>query len=622
MRGRVALPLAATAMALASLAVWTRGWGWPWHGRGGTHNRPGRGTEVIYESNNADAPVAMSEDDLRAFASTGRGGFAYKLNQVANFTRACLSSHDGIIIPLSPSHGQYTGASDRGHDHDGGNRGGGAFKDDGWLRQAQGMPSVLLPRVMEFEDFVQLRNVKHVRGAAAAVNCFRCDLSCRNPAHHLMGYSDLFLGGLLHSVPRLTSLVFHQCPHRRLYDLGALYWEFVAKRLTQTGRWRGEARTNMVTIGDGWRSPMDLPAGQEDVVCFDELYAMPWTPGNYLTQAADRAVWQRYVGDFVVASANASGSRGDHDVDALRGESAQGAHSGAGDGTSAVANAREHARRATWSRGFSGGRGGHDAPSSKSVSPPEPVASAHGTRLPPLRYKLHERLRGGVRIPLNCSHACTDGLRIGVWHRTEGHPRHIANRDAVVALLSGYTRVQVKIYSLNSETPAAEQLADFDAFDVMVTTHGSHMGNMVFTAADAVVVELMSAVADASLCSNGQMWTKGWLVSAGHAPADASGDVHEPARRHMAECQRRQRRRQAGVGLGVGADAGVADEPLAHGCTGAQFKNLGVQANLTRLKEDVEMVIAVRCGCQAGKAFEEFGCPSVGDWGGWRAATV
>ena len=30
-------------------------------------------------------------------------------------------------------------------------------------------------------------------------------------------------------------------------------------------------------------------------------------------------------------------------------------------------------------------------------------------------------------------------------------------------------------------TPAEEQLAKFNAFDVMVTTHGSHMGNMVFT---------------------------------------------------------------------------------------------------------------------------------------------
>ena len=202
--------LAAAAVALGSLATWMTWMTW-------NRSSTGRGTEVIYESNNADHPVVMSPADLRAFASTGRGGFAYELNQVANFTRACLSSHDGIIIPLSPN--QQTGAGD----HGGGDRGAGVFKEDGWLRLARGMPTVLLPRVMEFEDFVKLRNVKHVRGAAAAVNCFRCDLSCRNPAHHLMGYTDLFLGGLLRTVPRLASLVFHQCPHRRSYDLAALY---------------------------------------------------------------------------------------------------------------------------------------------------------------------------------------------------------------------------------------------------------------------------------------------------------------------------------------------------------------------------------------------------------------
>ena len=49
------------------------------------------------------------------------------------------------------------------------------------------------------------------------------------------------------------------------------------------------------------------------------------------------------------------------------------------------------------------------------------------------------------------------------------------------------------VYRLNSKTPAVEQLQRFLAFDVMITPHGSHMTNMVFSNRDAVVVEVRAA---------------------------------------------------------------------------------------------------------------------------------
>ena len=485
-----------------------------------------RAHRTVYEENSPRAPIQkMTEQDLQTFHSNVRID-RFLPNKPVKMSNVCLSPRDGWILPLPP-----------GSDPANNPVGLAALFDPDTLQHKQAMKWLSgpdIPRAMKHADFVRLKNVRHVPGESAAVNCYRCDEGTSNPAHYLMGYTRLFEGSLLRKVPKLTTLVFHQCMPRRLFALGALYWKYVARRLTEAGRWYGEDATNLITIGanldGGWSAgPSKMTQPGDDVTCFESLHADLWHTGSYLLDEEDRRVWHSY-------------SR----------EASEGAHL---HGSVPV----------VWD-----------------TSPATAITAPHILPPAPLNYTVHKRLRDGSLAPLECSHACTDNLRIGVWHRTEGnHMRRFTNEDDVVAMLQNYTRLPVKLYSLNSRTPAEEQMVKFAEFDLMVTTHGSQMTNMVFSKENATVVEVMAVPFDQSICSNAVAWSKVWIQSHGHTPATNG----QPNHRLVSVIYN--------ITHGLVSSASASENGLEY----EGYKNTDLIVDLERLKEDVELAIAKRCDC-------------------------
>ena len=135
--------------------------------------------------------------------------------QPISLKNVCVSSRDGILIPAHPSI-PVGGAGPQ-------------FDGNGWFAGLDDTQAstTFKPRVLDWANFSKHPHVRYIAGRSAYVNCFRCQYNCRNPAHFLMGYSQLFQGILLKDIPgKLSTLVFHQCPPRHLFELGSLYWMY------------------------------------------------------------------------------------------------------------------------------------------------------------------------------------------------------------------------------------------------------------------------------------------------------------------------------------------------------------------------------------------------------------
>lgn len=53
--------------------------------------------------------------------------------------------------------------------------------------------------------------------------------------------------------------------------------------------------------------------------------------------------------------------------------------------------------------------------------------------------------------------------------------------DSSVALAQEYTTVPVEIITVNGTTSFLDQIRIFNSFDVLITPHGSHLANGLFT---------------------------------------------------------------------------------------------------------------------------------------------
>ena len=272
---------------------------------------------------------------------------------------------------------------------------------------------------------------------------------------------------------------------------------------------------------------------EEAITCFESLHALPWHIGSYAGEIDDHKIWKGYSTDVLQQTMSVGGIH----------------------------------------------------------IPPWPVANVTSARPPQV---LKEVLADGTPVALACNRTCADNLRIGVWDRTEAHhPRHIVNLKEVVDMLAGYTSNQVLVYSLNSKTPAVEQLQRFLAFDIMVTPHGSHMTNMVFSNKDAVVVEVMCIHADNSLCFNGGKWTRGWIQSLDHLPVkEGEMKADRVAVQEMHQCKHN----------------------TTFDCPRERFKNSNILVDLERLRMDFELAIGLRCNCRSSTQPLQGCSPKYGEW--------
>mmetsp|Transcript_649 Transcript_649/g.1075 ORF Transcript_649/g.1075 Transcript_649/m.1075 type:complete len:518 (+) Transcript_649:67-1620(+) len=129
----------------------------------------------------------------------------------------------------------------------------------------------------------------------------------------------------------------------------------------------------------------------------------------------------------------------------------------------------------------------------------------------------------------NATPSCRRNLQIAVWRRTEGTAlRLLTNLDEVERLVAKYTDQPVSIVTVSSKTSPEEQAAVFRSFDILITPHGSHLTNMIFSPRNATVyIEVAAVYFDRSPEINGRAFAKDWISSFGHLPFSKDPELLE-----------------------------------------------------------------------------------------------
>jgi len=94
------------------------------------------------------------------------------------------------------------------------------------------------------------------------------------------------------------------------------------------------------------------------------------------------------------------------------------------------------------------------------------------------------------------------------------------NIDEVVATLQQFTSVPVEIFTVNATTSIAEQIRLFNLFDILITPHGSHLANGIFTMrpGSKAIVEVAPFAFDRVFYSNFNLHLElgVYMMSTGH----------------------------------------------------------------------------------------------------------
>ena len=99
--------------------------------------------------------------------------------------------------------------------------------------------------------------------------------------------------------------------------------------------------------------------------------------------------------------------------------------------------------------------------------------------------------------------------------------RKFLNLAAVVSMIQEFTTVPVEIITANETTTLAEQIKSFNSFDVLITSHGSHLTNGMFLTNPhaKAIIEVVASKFDAVFFSNYNyaIGLADYIFSTGHA---------------------------------------------------------------------------------------------------------
>lgn len=122
------------------------------------------------------------------------------------------------------------------------------------------------------------------------------------------------------------------------------------------------------------------------------------------------------------------------------------------------------------------------------------------------------------------SYCLSDGksaARIKIFQRSATNSlRKFININEVVRLAQDYTTERVEIVSVNASTSIAEQIRFFNEFDLLITPHGSHLANGIFTVRpqNKAVIEIVPYAFDKVFYSNyiPALGFAHYIISTGH----------------------------------------------------------------------------------------------------------
>jgi hypothetical protein len=111
--------------------------------------------------------------------------------------------------------------------------------------------------------------------------------------------------------------------------------------------------------------------------------------------------------------------------------------------------------------------------------------------------------------------------RIKIFQRTATVMlRRFINLKDVINLAQSYTTYPVEVITVNESTTVQEQIRIFNTFDVLITAHGSHLANGLFTMfpETKAVIEIVPFAFDSVFYGNYNHWLgfAEYLISTGH----------------------------------------------------------------------------------------------------------
>lgn len=114
---------------------------------------------------------------------------------------------------------------------------------------------------------------------------------------------------------------------------------------------------------------------------------------------------------------------------------------------------------------------------------------------------------------------CQRNLRIAMWERTQGTSlRLLTNVDDIRALVAEFTDQPLLLLDTTPQQGLLEQIEIFRSFDILITSHGSHMTNMAFGTGNEVIIEVASIFFDLGPKLNGEAFVRKFISSFGHMP--------------------------------------------------------------------------------------------------------
>ena len=180
-----------------------------------------------------------------------------------------------------------------------------------------------------------------------------------------------------------------------------------------------------------------------------------------------------------------------------------------------------------------------------------------------------------------CNKNCTSQIKLAVYRREEGSSkRHFINMDDLHDMASEYTMQPLQIVSVNASTPLRTVIELFNAFDILISPHGSHLSNAIFiTRPRVTIIEVV-----------GTCFNRDWKINLQHWAKYQLSSTHIPQSRHLRETVQR-----------CEADLKVKNEcARTQNCTLSDKKKIvhsNLWINTSSLREYVENAIIFACNC-------------------------
>ena len=134
-----------------------------------------------------------------------------------------------------------------------------------------------------------------------------------------------------------------------------------------------------------------------------------------------------------------------------------------------------------------------------------------------LKESIREWYSAVLRYFPHLTGAKSQELHIAIFERKDGSAlRKFENLGDLIRVVGKYTNKPVQIISVDKSTSVHEQVLLFNSFDILLTSHGSHLANILFSTRKMTVIEIVSCTSDMVFSQNAEILGINYIISSGH----------------------------------------------------------------------------------------------------------